>query len=656
MGRRIAFPFVFLSLLAGTAPLCAEPAAPTATSVAETGRPAHVPAAGFAARSQLQGAKLSPDGKRFAFSKTEDGTSYIAFFDADTLAPLRTIELGSGFELSWFDWAGNDRVLYSLGGRMTYGADQRWFSRLFAYDFASGKQHYIGFPRAALIGDDVIYVDPAGAFVLLDISKDLYSWPDVWRFPLDGSGHEAAIKVQKGRDSVSDWMADESGVVRLGYGPLPSGRLFVTYRSGPEADWRRVARVEWDSDAAAGWDGIGMYAGSDLGYAMIPDDDGREALYEFDYSTGQPGKLVFANPEWGVDGVVGRLSGPPEGVSFTDDAPRVHWLDPELAKIQAALETALVGSRVRIISRAKDNSRMLVWHGGEADPGAIYVFTPGERRLELFAGLRPDLDHTQLAPVRPVSYTARDGTAIRAYLTLPRGRPAKGLPLVLLPHGGPFGVRDALHYDDEVQLIANRGYAVLQPNYRGSGGYGKDFETLGEGQIGLSMQDDLDDAMDWAVAQGIADPARVCIVGGSYGGYAALWAVLRNPERYRCAASWAGVTEWEGQLRYDRDYLGRLGYRAFKRRIKGEDGHELDEVSPARQIARLDRPVLLAHGKKDKRVPFSQYETMLEAARKAGKELETLVVDDGHGFTKAETEEAWYQALAAFLMKHNPPD
>ncbi|OYU73496.1 MAG: hypothetical protein CFE45_37170, partial [Burkholderiales bacterium PBB5] len=196
------------------------------------------------------------------------------------------------------------------------------------------------------------------------------------------------------------------------------------------------------------------------------------------------------------------------------------------------------------MSRSEDGKRMLVAAGNEADPGVLYLYEPGAKSLKELAQWRPELDFTQLAQPKPMRYTARDGTVIRGYLTLPRGRDPKGLPLVIMPHGGPFGVRDKLQYNDEVQLLANRGYAVIQPNFRGSGGYGEDFFALGEGQVGRGMQDDIDDAMDWAVAQGIADAKRVCVVGGSYGGYAALWAVLRNPERYVCAASWAGVTDW----------------------------------------------------------------------------------------------------------------
>lgn len=172
------------------------------------------------------------------------------------------------------------------------------------------------------------------------------------------------------------------------------------------------------------------------------------------------------------------------------------------------------------------------------------------------------------------------------------------------------------------------------------------------------MQDDLDDGMDWVVAQGYADPKRVCLVGASYGGYAALWGVIRNPERYRCAASFAGVTDRTAQLRYDANFFSRESRRTWKAKISGnQPGFSLDDVSPVKQIGRLTRPVLLVHGERDSRVPFKQYTTLKLAAAAAGKPLDLLVFpDEGHGFHKPESEAKWLDRLEAFLRRHNPAD
>ena len=230
------------------------------------------------------------------------------------------------------------------------------------------------------------------------------------------------------------------------------------------------------------------------------------------------------------------------------------------------------------------------------------------------------------------------------------------LPLIVLPHGGPYGLRDRPDYDPEVQFLANRGYAVLQPNYRGSGGFGKEFYLKGEGQWGRQMQDDLDDGMDWLVRDGIVDPARVCIVGGSYGGYAALWGATRNPERYRCAASFAGVSDLGRQLKYQLTFRLDPRYRKDWRRIvQGPPEFDTKTVSPLFTVDQLKRPVLLVHGDADQTVPFRQSKLYADALKAAGKpyEFHTLV-NEGHGFSSSGNLKRWLDYLETFLTKWNP--
>lgn len=398
-----------------------------------------------------------------------------------------------------------------------------------------------------------------------------------------------------------------------------------------------------------------IVTGSDDAYTLDDTEDGHIALVRFDLVNRKTVEVVYSNPDWDLSNAMLDEHGKPLAVEYTDDRDRRVWLDPAMAKLQGDLERALKVDAVSIRSRSDDGNRMLVDAGGETDPGVLYLYDAQKKSLDELAQYRPKLDVAPLARPKPVKYTARDGTAISGYLTLPRGRAASGLPLIIMPHGGPYGVRDKLEYDDQVQLLANRGYAVLQPNYRGSDGYGKAFSDLGAGQIGRRMQDDIDDAMDWAVAQGTADKGRVCVVGASYGGYAAMWAAIRNPERYRCAASFAGVTDWRKMLRYDARFFSRKGARKWNERVTGEEDFELDSVAPAETIAQLKVPLLVAHGKLDSNVPFSQFKLVDDAARKAGVHIDTLIFDEeGHGFSKAEDEAKWYAALEAFLAKNNP--
>lgn len=630
--------------------------AQTAAEADAAAPPPLIPTSTFAARSPFNDVpQLSPDGRRLAFSLTEDDKVWVGVADIDRGVLMRKIPLEEDQYLRWIRWAGNERLMLSLVVPIASNWVEGRVARLFVADLATGETHYIGPSRGqGLEGDDVLYLDPDGEFVLLSLQPQLWVEPEVWRFRLDGTDTKGE-KIAAQREIVK-WIADDAGIVRIGLG-WENRKAKVWYRRNDGEKFELIARVRPD-DKDEVWDVVRLHHGTDEGLAFEPGESGHLALRRFNFATREVGEVVYENPEWDLTAVELDEQGQPLAVRFTDDRDRVIWLDPELARLQERLQRAL-GGNVTIVDRARDGSRLLLGKGDANDPGTWYVYTPATRELKEFAQLRPGLDPAMLAETTAVTYSARDGTPIRAYLTLPKGRRPGGLPLIILPHGGPYGIRDKLAYSDEVQLLVNRGYAVLQPNYRGSGGFGEDFEELGRGEIGRRMQDDLDDAMDWAVGQGIADPGRVCVVGASYGGYAALWGVIRNPERYRCAASFAGVTEWDKQLGYDADFLASSRIRNLRRRIRGEErSFDLDSVSPASRAADVTRPILLAHGRKDRTVPFSQFREMRNALTSAGvREVEYLdLAKAGHGFVRVEDEQAWYDALVAFLAKHNPAD
>ncbi len=634
-------------------------AAPTAGSMpgtpAKEARPPIIPTSAFAMHEKYRAASLSPDGNFIAVEMVLEGSPNIVLFDAVTRQPVQRFTVGTKVGLEWFRWAGNDKLLVSLSKSDNYFGTDALFTRLYVIDRLTSDFNFVGIKAPILTGDDVIYTAPDGSYVLLNLQATPYETPSVFRFELDDPG--SGKRIEKPRFNVWDYFADSTGVVRVASG-WNNDRLTVYYRKAGSRTMELIGRLKSDETEADIWDVAYINPGSDLGYVLERGESGRVELQSYDFSRRQKVETVYANPDWDLDLAMVRKDGAPLAAFFTDDRDRVVWLDQENQRLQKELDSVLKEDEVWITSRARDDSRMLVYAGGEADPGAMYIYTPAAKQIAIFSELRTKLRPADLVKPRPVHYDARDGTRITAYLTLPRGRDAANLPLILLPHGGPYGVRDQLRYDDEVQLLANRGYAVLQPNYRGSAGYGTKFTQLGTGQIGRKMQDDIDDAMDWAVTQGIADPARVCVVGGSYGGYAALWAVVRNPERYRCAASWAGVTDWNSQLKYDRNFFSRSGGKSWRRRVEGsDDGFDLDSVSPYRQAARLTRPTLLAHGTDDSNVPFSQFSKMRSAAESAGAPVQLLVIEgEGHSFSKPENKQQWYDTLVAFLAAHNPPD
>ncbi len=616
-------------------------------------KPQIIPTGAFSNVSKLSSAKLSPSGATVAVRVELEGQPYILLFEAGTRKATGKLNVGDKVELGWFRWVTDSKILFSVSTLGNYFGDEARYTRLYLADIARRSYQFVGRDTSTLEGDDVIHVADDGSHILLSMQRTPYDYPSVWRIELKEDG--VVEEVQRPRDGIWNWHADEKGVVRMGMGWLRK-RLRVYYRKDATSDLKLIGRLKEDEIEERVWDVAQIVSGSDQGYILEEGENGRVGIRLFDYAKREVIETFYENSEWDVDSMA-LDDGKPIAAFYTDDRDQVEWFDDGLKQTYTQLKQALGAEEIWITSRAKDNSRMLVWAGNEADPGAMYVFTPGEKRLDQFAELRPSVDYRLLAKPKPVSYEARDGTRISAYLTLPRGRVGKNLPLILLPHGGPYGVRDKLRYDDDVQLLANRGYAVLQPNFRGSAGYGEAFSKLGVGQIGRGMQDDIDDAMDWAVEQGIADRDRVCVVGGSYGGYAALWAVIRNPERYRCAASWAGVTDWDLMLKYDRRYFTRKGGKRWRATVEGDEDFDLDTVSPYRLGETLNRPVLLAHGKDDNNVPYSQFRKMRNATKRAPVKPDLLLIEDeGHSFSEPENQKIWYDALVAFLAKHNPSD
>lgn len=654
MAQRQTLAGLGLILALTASPLWGE--APSATPPAEA-PPPKIPTLALAKDSGISTMKLSPDGKLIALRSTTKDSTSIAVLDAATKDVLHRLALPQQNNLEWFRWAGNGKLLFSLSTPTVSFGEEARLSRLFFYDLATKAMPFIGRPDMGLEGDDVLFVDPAGEYLLLAMQRTIYDYPSVWRFALTEKPIKGVKEVQRPTQGIWEWFADDAGIVRMGMA-FAGGKVRVLYRAKPDDPLREIAKITEDNADDKVWDVLRITSGSDEGLVLKPDDNGRIAVRKFNYATRQVGEVIYAAPGWDVDEALTDKDGKLLAAFYTDDRDRAVWFEPKLKSLYARLEKAIPDQHVWIVSRADDDSRMLVWAGNEANPGQTFLFDAAKRSLDSFSAELPDLDRSLTASPKPIRYTARDGTAIYGYLTLPRGRPAKKLPLIVMPHGGPYGVRDKLEFDSTVQLLANRGYAVIQPNYRGSGGYGESFAELGAGQIGRAMQDDLDDAMDWAVKEGIADPARVCMVGASYGGYAALWAAIRNPERYRCAVSFAGVTDWKKQLKYDANFFTRKGAKSWRTRIQGEDANfDLDVVSPVAQIARLTRPVLVTHGEDDSNVPFKQFLLLRDAATKAGKPIETLTfAGEGHGFADDANEARYLDAIEAFLAKHNPAD
>jgi dipeptidyl aminopeptidase/acylaminoacyl peptidase len=338
-------------------------------------------------------------------------------------------------------------------------------------------------------------------------------------------------------------------------------------------------------------------------------------------------------------------------IGYATDRPRLHFVDEYARAEQAALDRRFPGTTNRIISRDRDELSAIVEVSGDTVPPTYYYYRRGSRRIELLAEAYPELASRTLSPMKPVSFRARDGLEIPGYLTLPTGVAPRALPAIVLVHDGP-AARDVWGWDPTVQLLASRGFAVLQANFRGSTGYGTRYRELGDGEWGLAMQDDLEDAARWLIDRGVADPARIGIFGVGYGGYAALMALVKSPELFSAGASLAAVTDLVTMLGDD---AWRHADGASAQTVGGwwSDWTRLRETSPARLADRIRAPVLIAHGSADDSVHVKHAETMVDALGDRGAQVESLVYpDEVTGFLHEGNRIDFHQRLVDFFARH----
>lgn len=613
-----------------------------------------LPIENFAQLPFIEHPLLSPSGKRLAARYRRGKSNVIAILELDdgkaTESTLINIDKTN---VTRFAWAGEDRLLLSMFAMAPVGG--LWVSLpttgLVGYDIPTKALTPLSRELRGLDNDNVIWTDPAGAFVLVSGQKSIFGQPAVFRID---TATGKAVQVQPAAHGVDQWFADGNGVVRAGFA-YDARRWKLFYRDTPEAKLRQIdSRQMRDDDSVI--ENVRFMGEATRGAVLTNSKTGRFAAYRYDFTTDTLGEPVFEHATADASELIMSDDGARvEGVVYEDDRPRVEWLDPVKKELQRKLDAALPGKLNRVINASRDGRVVLFWSGAAHDPGGYFLFDTAARRIRNLAAPYDKIRPEHLSEVKPIVFKARDGLSIAGYLTLPHGRAAKNLPLVMLPHGGPFA-RDSWSYDPWVQMLADRGYAVLQANFRGSTGYGRAHVEKGYGQWGLAMQDDLDDGMDWLVGQGIADPKRTCIMGASYGGYAALWGAIRNPERYRCAISLNGVTDLRMMLKYDKRHFAAQRYaRKWEARVAGEEKRDLDAVSPLRHAARLSVPLLLVHGEQDTNVPFEQATKLRDAIGQAGKAVEFVSYPKaGHNFTRNEDSIDFMRKVEAFLLKYNP--
>lgn len=614
-----------------------------------------LPVQAFAVLPFVEKAKISPDGTQIAGLFSVRGEQRIAMMPilGDRKKAV-IIPVPEQTEVSWIRWTGNDNIVVGLYALMPVYGDRWYVSRLIGVNRHSRKITRILWDAGGQNAADLLWVATDGSpDILVSAQESIYTdtpgfWPTVYRVDVTNGRKK---KVETGRSNIFDWIADHDGEVRLGISYLEkTASSTLLYRPNPSSSLRTIDKVRL-ADEESLTIPFHFRPNSDRGFALKDMPNGRTTVVEMDIPSGDIIRTIYDQKD--VSGVFLAANGAKLlGIFTRDQTNPLHWLDPIMAGHQETLNAASPLSSVRIESISDDQSKMLVRFSTADNPGLLYYFDAVTGDLLRFASINENIGGKRLSRAQMVRYKARDGLEIEAVLTMPRGAGDKNLPFIIMPHGGPWA-HDDLTYHYWAQFLAERGYAVLQPNFRGSTGYGKAFEKAGQGQLGLAMQDDLTDAVRWAAAEGIADPNRVCIIGGSYGGYAAMWGIVKDPDLYRCAVSVNGVANLRREVNdFGTKLMGRL-YRSQWQKMTPD----FSAVSPINAVDRIKTPLLLIHGKRDVTVDHSQSVRMHSAMQKHGKISEFISVPlADHYFTREADRITLLSSIEKFLKTHNPPD
>ncbi|MFN7723669.1 MAG: alpha/beta hydrolase family protein [Rubrivivax sp.] len=630
------------------------------------------PASAFFSQQVFAEAKLSPDGRHVA--ATVGSTTLpprLVVLPLDTLKPQAVAGFGDS-GVGRFSWVNAERLVFALDDSHKAWGQREYAPGLFAVNHDGQRFRQLvntmgeGFVRD---GDNLAPLLPWKTFLLGPVGAQDSPWvhvvvPEVITTQEVGyihlqqlhTGHGQVRDVDTPAHAV-EWLFNAQGQPQWVFTER-QGRVGV-HRRQPDGTWLKVADVD-------GLDGLpfaptALDAGGQV-FATARDEAGRDALFRLNPDTGsvqQP--AVLASPDFDVHatpvmGPGGRVL----GWRYLADARTTHWLDAGMQTLQSQVNQRLphTVNELSVPSQAAP-TQVLVRAYSDRQPDKFYLYETATRRLRALGEARPDIDASAMGGTDVVKVRARDGLLLPTWITLPPGldlKTARNLPMVVLVHGGPHMRGREWRWQAEAQFLASRGYVVLEPEFRGSRGYGDAHYRAGWRQWGLKMQDDIADATRWAVGRGLVDGRRVCIAGGSYGGYAALMGLVNDAALYRCAVSWAGPTDlgllysigWSDTSaeRKQLDMPRRIGHPVH-------DAAQFKATSPLQQAARIQAPVLLAYGRRDLRVPIDHGEKLRDALKAAGRPpLWIEYAEEGHGWALAANRIDFWQRVEAFLAQH----
>lgn len=621
----------------------------------------------FMRHATYSSARISPDGQYLAIGVDRGGQDVLTVLRLSDLSLVKVNVLPDDKSVAGYRWVGDDRLIFTAIRKV--GS--------FAQPFGTGEWYSVNAdgsqPRS------VIFYGSRGA---TERSKEAGNASFSLLDPLEDDARNVIMTMQtrRGEESANTElvMVDtvsgnrrtiakaprENCQIEVDHEKQPRFALCydqqdaqgrydprsVLYRLGEDGKWSQIGGGEGGKELMVQW-----VAKDGSIYGMQDDGKAPAAFGEIDRATGEFRKL-FQDPVAEVSNIIiSPTDEKPLAVVTEAGVPRITMIDeshPD-AELYGSLAAAFPGQVVNFSSATRDGKQVIVSVYSDRNPGELYLYDRGTGKARFLMKSREWVDAEESATMRAFSLKTRDGLTIYGYLTIPKGADPKNLPLIVNPHGGPMGPRDSWGYNPETQLFASRGYATLQVNFRGSGGYGKAFQDMAYGQWHTGIMNDIIDATRWAIDQGIADPNRICIYGGSFGGYSALMAPAREPDLFKCAVGYVGMYDAQIQMRLS-DTSDSDSGRRYLERAFGKTRAEQDEMSPINHVDKITLPVFLAAGARDPRCPPEHTEKMYAALEAAGNKPEEMIIQSGemHGFYDVPNRVNLYSKMLAFIGSH----
>ena len=582
--------------------------------------------------------RISPDGKTLAFMQPFERRMNIYVQPLAEGEPVRLTN-ETARDIPNHFWKGPNRLVYVKD----FGGDENFHVVAVTKD-GSGSKDLTPFDgvRAQMIDDLRDFPD----VLLVGLNKRNKEVFDAYRLDLK-TGELTLVAENPG--NITSWLTDHAGNIR-GAQTSDGVNTSFLYREGASGPFQTVLTTSFRDSFNPlffTFDNKLLYAASNLGRD-------KQAIVLVDPATAKEQKVLFEHSDVDIDSMsYSHKRKVLTTINYVTWKPQRKYLDAETERIFAALEKQLPGYEFGIQSMTDDEDRMIVAAYNDRTPGMRYLYDVKTDKLAKLGEIAPWLPQAKMATMKPIVYKSRDGLTINGYITLPNGKDAKNLPVIVNPHGGPWA-RDVWGWNPEVQMLANRGYAVLQMNFRGSTGYGRSFWQASFKQWGRNMQDDITDGVEYLVREGIADPKRICIYGGSYGGYATLAGVAYTPNLYACAVDYVGVSNLFTFLNtippYWKPYLDMFHEMVGD---PEKDKALLTETSPALNADRIKTPLFVAQGARDPRVNIDESNQMVKALKARGVDVPYMVKEnEGHGFRNEENQFDFYEAMERFLAKY----